>query len=300
MKTRAAFTLIELLVVVAVIAVIAAIALPVVQGVRQRGAMASEISAARQVMAAYLAHAADNNGLLLPGYGNFPAKDDRGRDLHHPASGRYPWRLAPYLDYDLRILYGKVGDSRLKLDRERDYAAFVYAVSVAPALGMNTIHVGGDYHALNPDNPRAVAAYGQFCVRRLAEAVRPSQLITFASACFESGGERVPGYFRIEPPKLVGSNRWPEKYSEKEPPAAYGNVDFRYDGRAVAAMLDGHVEMLDFHQMNDMRRWSNVAAEANESGLSTGGSSSSGGGSSGGSGGTTTSGTHIDEKPKQL
>lgn len=305
MKKRGAFTLIELLVVVAIIAVIAAIALPVMQGVRQRGAMASEISAARQVMAAYLAHAADNNGQLLPGYGNFPAKDDRGKDLHHPASGRYPWRLAPYLDYDLRILYGKVGDSRLQIDRERDYAAFVYAVSVAPALGMNTIHVGGDYQALNPDNPRAVAAYGQFCVRRLSEAARSSQLIAFASACFESGGERVPGYFKIEPPKLVGSQRWPEKYSEQDPPAAYGNVDFRYDGRAVVAMLDGHVEMLDFDQMNDMRRWSNLAAEANESGVNSGGSSSSssgnsGGGTSGGSSGSTTGGTHVDEKPKQL
>ena len=103
----------------------------------------------------------------------------------------------------MRILYGKVGDSRLGLNRERDYGSFVYAVSVVPAFGMNTVYVGGDHKTLHPDSPRAQAAYGQFCVTRMAQAERPAQLIVFASACFDNNGERMPGNYKVEAPSFV-------------------------------------------------------------------------------------------------
>ena len=266
---RAAFTLIELLVVIGIVAIVSAITLPVVSSVRKKGEMTSEISSARQLMLAYAAYAAENDGQLMPGYGSFSAKDDQGNELHNPVSNRYPWRLAPHLSYDLRILYGKVGDSRLKLDRERDHAGYVYAVSVAPAFGMNTVHVGGDYKTLNPESPRALAAYGQFCVTRMSQVVKPGALIVFASACFENNGERIPGYFKVEAPSFTG-RVWESKFNAAAAPEAYGHVDFRYDGKAVAAMLDGHVELLDFAQMNDMRRWANPAAEADSSDWSLG------------------------------
>ncbi|MES2569990.1 MAG: type II secretion system protein [Verrucomicrobiota bacterium] len=284
--SRRGFTLVELIVVVSIVAVLIAITLPVVSSVRKKGDMVSEIAAARQLMVAYANYAAEHDNQLMPGYGNFPAKDDRGKDLHNPASSRYPWRIAPYLGYDLSILYGKAGSSRLKIDRTRDYASYVYAVSVAPALGMNTVYVGGDYQMMNPESPRAIAAYGQFCVTRMAQAVKPATLIVFASAWFGDQGERIPGYFKIEPPSFAAGRKWAKTLPPNAPPEASGHVDFRYDGRAVTAMLDGHVEMLDFRQMNDMRRWSNLSAEANESGWMPDGpgqgSSSSSGSTSGG------------------
>ncbi|HEX8311625.1 MAG TPA: type II secretion system protein [Chthoniobacteraceae bacterium] len=260
---REAFTLIELLVVMGIIALLAAITLPVVNGVKRRGLVASETSAARQVMVAYAAYAADNDGALLPGYGDFPAQDDAGKELHSPVSSRYPWRLAPYLSYDLRILYGKTGDARLVKDRQLEPEAYAYAVSVSPSFGLNTVFVGGDYKTLNPDNPRATKAYGSFCVRRLSETAHSSRLIVFASAGYESNGAKVPGYFKVEAPTGTG-RRWPKKYDASEGAAAYGHVDFRFEDRALAAMLDGHIELLDFTQMDDMRRWSSQAAEADE------------------------------------
>lgn len=261
-RSQTAVTIIELLVVIGIIAVLAGILTPVVSHMRKQGRMVQETSAARQVIAAYLTAANDDNGQLPAGYNmNLLARDDRGNELHGPSSARYPWRIAPYLSYNLKVLYGNVGDDRLATDREQDHDAWVYAASVAPALGMNTQLVGGDYSSLNPENPR-LATYGDFCVNRLGEAVKPSWLIVFASACFEDGKTRVPGYFKVEPPSLTGRS-WKREYKPNASAGSYGQVDFRYGDRAIAAMLDGHVELFDFEQMDDMRRWSNQAADAN-------------------------------------
>jgi prepilin-type processing-associated H-X9-DG protein len=108
------------------------------------------------------------------------------------------------------------------------------------------------------------AYYGDFCVTRLVQAVSASSLIVFASACYGDGASRVPGYFRVEPPYLSG-RRWATEYHDAASYLAYGNVDFRHGGKAVAAMLDGHVELLEFEQIDDMRRWSNQAAASGDS-----------------------------------
>jgi prepilin-type N-terminal cleavage/methylation domain-containing protein len=259
-----AFTLLELLVVVGIICLLAAIALPIISQAQQKSRLAKEFSAARQVIAAYLNAAMDQDGVLPAGYDTrLTANDEKGAPLHNPVSARYPWRIAPYLQYDLGTLYGKVGDQRLRLDRSRDYDAWVYSVSVSPAFGINAAFVGGDYSALNPENPRASAAYGAFCVTRSAMAARPSRLIAFASACFENGSNRVPGYFKVEAP-ILPYHRWEAKYVHNASPESYGHVDFRYDDKAVCAMLDGHVELLDYKALRDMRYWSSQAQEADE------------------------------------
>lgn len=258
---RSAVTLIELLVVMAIIAVLAGVLTPVVTAMQKQGRLAKETSAARQVMAAYLSAAGDENGALMAGYNaQVSARDDRGAPLKNPVNARYPWRLAPYLSYNLGVLYGNVGEGRLKRDRDREHEEWVYAVSVSPAFGINAVFVGGDYGSFNPENPRAVAAYGDFCVSHLGEALRPQKLVVFASACFADGNERIPGYFRVDAPFQTG-RRWARQYKSNAGPTAYGYVDFRYNDRALVAMLDGHVELLDFEHLDDMRHWSNQAAD---------------------------------------
>ena len=103
-KQAKAFTLIELLVVIAVIGLLAGLATPVLGRARKAGEQAAETSAAKNLITAYLAATQDRGGVLLQGY------DEDGEATH--ANGtpfglgsseatRWPWRLAPYLNYQL-------------------------------------------------------------------------------------------------------------------------------------------------------------------------------------------------------
>ncbi len=258
-----AFTLIELMVVIGIISILAAVITPVIGSVRREAGMTREISSARQLMAAYLAYSSDHDGEVLPGFGDFPATDDRGQAMHHPVNARYPWRLAPYLGYEMRLFWGRDADDRLRKLASGPHDAYAYAISVQPALGINAAYVGGDFQVLPPNKEKLASMYGAFCVTRLAQAVSPHQLIVLASAGGGSGSDRLSGYFKVEAPNFT-ARRWSESYSSSASPEEFGYVDFRWEKRAVAAMLDGHVELLDFERMNDMRRWSNQAGSAND------------------------------------
>ena len=204
----------------------------------------------------------------MPGYAALPATDDQGRELHAPVSSRYPWRLAPALDYNLNVLYGDKSSARLRSDRNLGTADYQYSVSVAPAFGLNGVYVGGDHQILNP-NGKASTVYGDFCVTRADVAASPAGLLVFASACFDNNGRRVPGYFRVEAPNLSGA-RWEEGWRDDAPPAAYGQVDFRHDRKTAAAMLDGHVTLIGYDEARDMRLWSNLARIADNPGHTLG------------------------------
>jgi prepilin-type N-terminal cleavage/methylation domain-containing protein len=259
---RSGFTLIELMVVFAVVAILTTLAFPVISGIRKKSSLAREIAGAKRLISAYLAHAAQNDGELMAGFGDYPARDDKGMEVVSPINYRYPWRLAPYIEYDMRVFWGNESDDRLSKMAKGPRNLYVYAVSVEPALGINSTFVGGDHQVLPPDNARAISKYGRFCVTRITHATNASKLIVFASAGGMFNGERMSGYFRVQAPNFVSRN-WFGVYSDDGDPGMHGNVDFRYEGRAVAAMLDGHVELLNFDEMNDMRRWSDQAARAN-------------------------------------
>jgi len=224
----------------------------------QRAALTAEVAAAKRAAAAFSSHTSENNGEILPGYGrHLAAADQDGNPLHFPASGRYPWRLAPYFDYDFRTLYVNEGRKRLqKMDPSN-----AYGLSVAPSFGMNTYFVGGNYEHFHPEGLGAY--FGKFCVTRAAQAHSPSKLIVFASARSNHGGQITEGYFEITPPSLT-RRIWPATYNEDAHPSAYGHVPPRHNGRAVAAMLDGHVEVLDWEALQDMRRWADPAARADD------------------------------------
>ena len=247
LTNQTGFTLIELLVVIAVIAVIAAIALPVLSGSRKRALLASEIAAAKSVTAGLQRYAADNNGAVLPGYydpydRNFPGPevvDKDGKRITGEPAKRYPWRLAPYLGYDVKKAFLASGQKVVNDD-------LVYTVSVFPSFGMNTAWLGGDSGSSrsNPFSARASIreAYARNGgVTRMAQILKPSQMIAFASA-FDSGtmgGERQPGHFRIAHPAV--------------------NVDFRHaKDKALVVFVDGHTELLSREELQNERLWKNL------------------------------------------
>jgi len=129
---------------------------------------------------------------------------------------------------------------------------------------MNSTLVGGDQTGSLSPTPGNISRLGNYCLTNLAQAVKPSWQIVFCSAHYQNEpGEGQFGYHSVSPPSLTG-RKWPRIYDPKLTADRYGYVHFRYNDKAAAVMLDGHAELFDFEQLQDMRRWSNQAAEEDE------------------------------------
>lgn len=252
------FTLVELIVCVVIIAILSAVGLPVLSAARKNAAKAEEVAGAKQLIAGYLLYAGENDGRVLPGYVEAnDVKDNNGQAVHHPASTRYPWRLAPYLNMNLKGS-AYVNGQKKKFDTDGSYAA-----STFPSLGLNIAFVGGDFKEAGdlPLSETVEKRYGIYCVKRLSDALAPSSLIVFASARGPSADNVITeGFHMVQAPNLT-AKLWPDKYDEKLNPKQFGYVHPRFSGKAVTVMLDGHVAVLNFEELKDMRRWSNQAYE---------------------------------------
>jgi prepilin-type N-terminal cleavage/methylation domain-containing protein len=239
LKRTSAFTLVEILVVVAILGVLAALAVPVLANSGKGARLAAEIAAARSIASGMQMYAADNNGAVMPGFYVRPGETVMDND-NNPITGqtakRYPWRLAPYLGYDVQKAFLASGP------KIEDPTQRQYMISLIPSLGMNTVYIGGDDRkSPNPFNPRFAHRFAeQGGVTRMVQVSQPSQLIAFVSAEYNDsrmGGEQ-PGYFSVE---------YPDR-----------NVAFRHAGdKALVVFLDGHTELLDREQLRDERLWEN-------------------------------------------
>jgi prepilin-type N-terminal cleavage/methylation domain-containing protein len=256
---QSGFSLVELLVVMFVGALLAGLVTPVLGRVRQAGEKAAETSAAKNLITAYLAATQDHEGVLLKGYDeNGVALDTRGQNFPEGSSqaDRWPWRLAPYLNYQLEgaVL---VNERASALDPQNPNHS--YLISASPSMGMNSYFVGGH------ENGQPAYSYttNGNCVTRLSQAVKPSMLIVFSSAwgLDPSRGKNVDGYYYVTAPN--STPRWPAQWSSKGSARTYGQVRMNYSGKAVTAQLDGSVSMLGYEELKDMRRWANSAAAQN-------------------------------------
>lgn len=256
---KSAFSLVELLVVISVLGLLAGLATPVLGRARKAGEQAAESSAAKNLITAYLAAAQDNGGMLLPGY------DEDGQASHangtafgpnRSESTRWPWRLAPYLNYQLEgsMLVNERASAIDPLNPNHSYL-----VSASPSLGMNSYFVGGH------ENGQPAYSYttNGVCITRIVQAEKPSMLIVFCSArgLDPARGQNVDGFYYVTAPN--SSPRWPSSYNPNASARSFGQVRMAYGGKAVTAQLDGSVSLLSFEELRDMRRWANGAAAAN-------------------------------------
>jgi len=239
------FTLVELLVCVSIIGLLAGLGNAGYQKASSSSRLGVEMSAAKNLGQALQLYIQDNDGSILPGY--LDSRDLRVRearnDKNQPispshAAQRYPWRLLPYMNYQVRggIWVNKLSSQIPESDPYRDYL-----VSLVPTLGMNITYVGGD--------TRNVQLPGR-CATRINRVTHPAGLIAFASGQYEDPNYgKLDGYFEVKPP--TGSS------------SSEAGLATRYSGKAVVVTLDGHAEALTREQLKDMRRWCDEAAVQN-------------------------------------
>ena len=160
-QVRAAFTLLELLVVITIIGILAAISLPLFARIMIQGRETKTMSNLRQIGAAALLYANENNQQL----------PDRVADgSSGPSSGnKWPTVLKPYLQ-DTRI-YGspipdlngvayRVTDPTLYFDNTKNYTSYIY-------------------NGLNDMSPPGYATGTSVITTRLNLMDQPSQTILF-------------------------------------------------------------------------------------------------------------------------
>lgn len=268
MKTRA-FTLLELLITVSIVSVLAALTIVAVNKARRSAALGREVNGGKQAVAAYLRYASDHDGDLMVGYSaNEGATDDLGKEVPNPACGRYPWRLAPYLDY--KILGTLLVNEQEEIAKRRERDDYVYRASAHPSFGMNATYVGGNERTGLMPTPATINRFGNFVAMRLNHVALPGKLMVFASARFTDtsrSGQRqendhIAGFHLLTPPRTT-KVEWKGAYAEDGDAKEFGMLHLRYGGRAVCAFLGGNVELLDATQLQDMRYWSAQAAEEN-------------------------------------
>ncbi len=261
-RSRAGFTLVELLVVVAIIGILASLLLPALGNAKGQARRVNEIASAKQVILAWQLYADDHLGVVLPGYRyGYTANDFSGKPVTHPINARYPWRLAPYLGNNFNVIYANENRALLEqFQRMEDKSLGIYAASVFPSLGINSVFVGGDDLELPPD-AKTMGAFDDFCVLNESQVRRPTQLMAFVSARGPSPFEAskiVQGYYKVDPPYLI-ARQWSVSWNPEDGPKAWGFVHPRHRLQAIAAMTDGHSEGLKRHSLQDMQFWANTA-----------------------------------------
>ena len=253
------FTLIELLVVIAIIAILAALLLPALAKAKEKARMVEEMSAGRQLMFGVQLYADEHDGAMFPGYmADASVQDDQGQPLFFPENARYPWRIVPYLSGSMDLIYSGLNRAKLAQLRTESHSNYVYAVTVFPSLGINSYFIGGNQTEFPAD--AANTRFGSGTVlTKLSQAQRPSQLMAFISARSDVSGNNAQGYYQVTPPYLK-TRQWAAAYSPSLTAAQWGFVAPRFGNNcAIAALLDGHVEIFGLQQMQDMRHWCNTA-----------------------------------------
>jgi prepilin-type N-terminal cleavage/methylation domain-containing protein len=234
-----------------------------------------------------------------PGPKAMLSHDTYGRQMEGYAVKRWVWHMAPYIGnttlggiFVNKTLLNKIMELQRTKSTPGSPGAIIqpgsdsyeWAVSENPTFGMNTTFVGGDWGrgAFRPSN---LKKYGQFYVARMDQVRRADQLMAFGSARgvgSATGTTINPGFHALTSPITTMSGpsygwlpsdnlvTWQTtrsagfmkpKFVPTDTPETYGNMDFRWNGKAVTTFMDGHINMTTLKQASDMRLWTDRATK---------------------------------------
>lgn len=242
--------MIELLVSIAIVALLGGLVAASFSIISQRARTATELAAGRQLITAYHAYAAENNGNLLIGY---MTKDPQainkdGSIIMGAAAYRYVWRLAPYVNYDMT---GAMFVNEMKKLYPNPMAADLYHVSMSPSFGINSYCLGGYSNG----------KYSTGLATRSSQMSGAANMVVFASAGRISEGSLVAGNYEVTAPRMAGY-----EWGSMSPrtPATTGDVHFRHDGKAVVVHYGGHITLKSDTELRDMRMWNLAAIQTDD------------------------------------
>ncbi|QYY34449.1 hypothetical protein [Ruficoccus sp. ZRK36] len=254
----------EMLVCLAVVGVLTSLTFTVVHKAGSYADMSNEVSAARRLIGGFHLYSQDHSGRFMPGLDRTVSSIAyRDRQVSFAeAPHRYPFRIAPYLNYELDGAIF-VNGNREQIEEMYGTSGSIhdYIVSLWPAFGMNMFFVGGK-----------VDGAGDLMVEQQNDVISRQSQMEDSIIVFASGGLRasagmnvdddILGYHEVRAPHTWSSMGWKESSN----PGEYGNVAFRHDGKAVCAFLDGSVQTMKAEELRDMRLWSSQAARRNDPG----------------------------------
>lgn len=197
-RRRTGFTVIEILVVVGIIAVLVGILLPALAGAQKRSRKSTELNYLRQVGYAWSMYAMNYDEAILPGYLEPPVQElwdvSWETPFHNTVpeqdAAPYPWRLMPFLDFNLEVL--NFYDDTYELDMT--VPAHVTKVAHNPAFGYNAFYIGGWWKEVEVSgNTVAKPAFHDALetgtstpanpiARRMGDIRRPTATVTFCSS----------------------------------------------------------------------------------------------------------------------
>jgi len=301
-RRREGFTVIEILVVVGIIAVLVGILLPALSGAQKRSRKNTELNYLRQIGFAWSMYANNYDDAALPGYLEPEVQTLWNVDWETPFhtvlppddAGPYPWRLMPFLDFNLEVLMYYDDSYELDLTVPED----VTKIARHPAFGYNAYYIGGWYKQVNVSgvsvakpvfhDALVVGGAGKPASpvsTRVTQIRRPTEVLTFCSTTPMSAGlmksrDILPGSFMAHAPTVGVDEHWTSFTAGggggaltqgQTAGSVYEVQSFNRSGvplgrftKLVAVLYaDGHTDTQTPGAMTDMRMWISNADDRN-------------------------------------
>lgn len=255
---RSGFTIIELLVVISIILILVGLLATGLSATISTGKRTKEMNRLKQVMLAWTMYSGQYEDKILPGFldpnvqqgapgstaWQVHYRNKSGKDLAPELCQTYPWRLAPYFDFNYEPIMGYREDSQENLDvslyKDPDVPANLPAslasatalegagAALQPAFGYNAYYVGGWWTSVGglptltfgndgyTQTGTTGVARGRLIARTIGNIPKPSELIVFTASIFLNQSatpysklnEYLPGAAWVVPHRLGPDEIW--------------------------------------------------------------------------------------------